>query len=96
MFFSIKSYLAQPQKIFLGCLIFIVLSLVFNGVLWRLWGLHRDLDRYQEESVAAREEIVRLKSQLEQAKDPSYIEQQATDRFDLAGQDDLVFVFPTQ
>lgn len=38
-------------------------------------------------------EIGGLSQQLAKARDPSYIERQARDKFDLAGEHDLVFFF---
>jgi cell division protein FtsB len=92
----IRDFLNHPRRVALVCLLFVILSAVFNGVLWRLWALHRDQDRRQHEMLVAQQSIVHLKTQLEQARDPAYIERQARDRLDLASEKDLVFVFPTQ
>lgn len=93
---SLHRFLQQPKKVFFFCLVFISLSSIFNGVLWRLWALHRDHDRRAVETLAAQDQILMLTKQLEQAKDPVFIERQARDRFDLADENDLVFVFPSQ
>jgi cell division protein FtsB len=92
--YSVRHFLDQPSKAFVLCLIFLVLSFVFDGILWRLWGLSRDQARLQSQSIELRSEIVSLHKQLRQAKDPSFIERQARDKLDLAAENDLVFVFP--
>lgn len=58
--------------------------------------MHRDHDRRIVEMVETKESIVKLKRLVAQAADPAFIERQARDRLDLAGEKDLVFVFPTQ
>jgi hypothetical protein len=73
-----RSILNQPLKVFFICTVVLFASLLVNGALWRVWGLHRDI------SV-----IVHIK----QAKDPVYIERLAKDKLDLVNRDDLVFVF---
>lgn len=51
------------------------------------------MDRITAEIEQTHENIASLNLQLTQAKDPAYIERQARDRLDLAGEHDLVFVF---
>jgi hypothetical protein len=94
--YGITHFLHQPRKVAVYCILFVTLSALFNGVLWRLWALHRDHDRRFTEMVRAKSSIHQLQLQVEQAKDPVFIERQARDRLDLAGEKDLVFVFPTQ
>lgn len=77
-------------------MIVFAVSIVLNGNVFRLWGLHRDMDRINAEIQQTRENIASLSGQLKQAKDPAFIERQARDKLDLAGEHDLVFVFPEQ
>lgn len=78
------------------CLVVFAVSIVLNGNIWRLWGLHRDFDRIGDEISQTKTTIRDLQVQLKQAKDPAFIERQARDKLDLAGEHDLVFVFPEQ
>jgi cell division protein FtsB len=93
---GIRSFLNNPRRVAIICILFVSLSALFNGVLWRLWALHRDHDKRLSEMASTQDSIRQLKHQVEQAKDPIFIERQARDRLDLAGEKDLVFVFPTQ
>ena len=92
----IRNILDQPGKVAVVCIIFVMATTILNGVLWRLWALHRDQDRRTHETIVAQNTIFQLRTQLDQARDPAYIERQARDRLDLVGEKDLVFVFPTQ
>lgn len=78
------------------CLAIFTVSIVLNGNGFRLWGLHRDMDRINAGIKETRENIASLSGQLKQAKDPAFIERQARDKLDLAGEHDLVFVFSDQ
>ncbi len=93
---SVRESLNHPLRITVYCFIFFVLTLSLNGVPLRLWGLYRDLDRYRGEMKQAQIDIGVLGEKLSQASDPLYIEKQARDRLDLVGENDLIFVFPTQ
>ena len=93
---SVRESLNSPGRILGFCFGFFILTLSLNGVPLRLWGLYRDMDRYNEEIIKAELAIKELSVKLSQASDPLYIEKQARDRLDLAGENDLIFVFPNQ
>lgn len=92
----VRETLNHPAQVFVFCGIFFVATLSLNGVPLRLWGLHRDLDRYDFEIQKNLNDIKGLNMKLSQAQEPAFIERQARDRLDLAGENDLIFVFPTQ
>lgn len=96
MAISFRSFLNHPGKVTLLCVAFFTITLVMNGLLWRLWGLHRDFERLTVEIAGTKKDIGNLNAQLKQAKDPSFIERQARDKLDLVSEKDLVFVFPEQ
>lgn len=93
---GLRRFLNHPPKVALVCLGVFCVSIVLNGNVFRLWGLHRDFDRITADIQTTKENIGALTAQLTQAKDPAYIERQARDKLDLAGEHDLVFVFPEQ
>lgn len=93
---GLRRFLNNPSKVALWCVIIFCVSIVLNGNVFRLWGLHRDHDRIILEIKETKHNISSLSAQLRQAKDPSFIERQARDKLDLAGEHDIVFVFPEQ
>lgn len=93
---SIRQFLNHPARVAMLCMAVLFMSLLLNGIVWRLWGLHRDHERLAREIVQTRQELTSLDLQLQQAKDPVFIERQARDKLDLASEDDLVFVFPSE
>ena len=93
---GVRESLNSPGKILSYCFAFFLLTLTLNGVPLRLWGLSRDMDRFESETSKTRSEIKVLGAKLAQASDPEFIEKQALDRLDLVGENDLLFVFPTQ
>jgi cell division protein FtsB len=92
----VREILEQPRTVFVSCLALVFLSLLLNGTFWRLWNLQRDKERKAREMLVTVKETEALKTQLLQAKDPAFIEHQAKDRLDFAGENDLVFVFAAQ
>jgi len=92
----IREVLEKPRTVFVSCVALVFMSLLLNGTFWRLWNLQRDKERKQREMLVTMKETDTLKTQLLQAKDPAFIEHQAKDRLDFAGENDLVFVFAAQ
>lgn len=93
---KIRNSLNNPSRILTYSLLFFVLTLSLNGTPLRLWGLHRDLDRLNKEIIKNHKDINDLKVKIAQVSQPAYIEREARDRLDLVGENDLLFVFPTQ
>jgi cell division protein FtsB len=96
MAISFRSFLNHPGKVTTLCVVTFAITLMMNGLLWRLWGLHRDFEKLNVEITGTQNDIEKLNAQLKQAKDPSFIERQAHDKLDLVSEKDLVFVFPEQ
>lgn len=88
-----RHFLNEPIRVLIVSLTLCGLYLLFNGNLLRLWSLHRDVSRLEVGIQEAKRQSQLLDLQLIQAKDPHYIERQARDRLDFAGEQDLVFVF---
>ncbi|MGZ3770931.1 MAG: septum formation initiator family protein [Bdellovibrio sp.] len=93
---ALRRLLNHPSKVGIFCILVFVGSIILNGNAFRLWSLHRDFDRINQDIDDTRKNIAMLSGQLKQAKDPAFIERQARDKLDLAGEHDLVFVFPEQ
>ena len=93
---GLRQMLQYPSRVATICFLVFIVSIVVNGNVFRLWGLYRDYDRISLEISEMRKNISSLAVQLKQAKDPNFIERQARDKLDLAGEHDLVFVFPEQ
>jgi hypothetical protein len=90
---TIHRFLNVPAKVFWLCMGFVAVSLVLNGSLLRVYGLHRDEARIRAQTSQMNAQILDLNGQLRQAQDPVFMERQALDRYDLVDENDLVFVF---
>jgi len=92
-FQRLNNLLQAPQKVIWICLGLVVLNLIIDGSLFRLWSLHRDYQTIQGNILSLDQQNAKLKMQLAKAKDPAFLEREARDRFDLVSEGDLVFVF---
>jgi cell division protein FtsB len=92
-FRALIELLNHPPRVLWLCGLFIVLNSVLDRSLFHLWSLYRDQARLGQELTALQTHSADLKSKLQTANDPSFLEKEARDRFDLVSAGDLVFVF---
>lgn len=90
---SLHLFFHQPYRVLIGCLVFVLCNLLFSNNLIRLFQLHHDKTLILEQMASLQTQITQLNSQIKTAKDPSYIERQALDLYDLINENDLMFVF---
>jgi cell division protein FtsB len=93
---SAMSLLNSPIRALTLCAFLGLLTLVLDGTLLRLWSLHRDYRRIQENIGTIQKDTRVLDYQIKKAKELEFVERQARDRFDMVGEDDLVFVFSNE
>lgn len=92
-FRSINSLLYRPTRILWVCAFLIAINMIADGSLFRLWGLYRDNGRLEQSIDLLKTRSSELRSRLQKAREPSFLEKEARDRFDLVSEGDLVFVF---
>lgn len=75
------------------CLGLITLNVILDGSFIRLWSLYRDQVSVQKKIADLTRQNLELNERLKRAKDPAFLEREARERFDLASEGDLIFVF---
>ena len=90
---GVHRFLHAPQKVIWICLTVLSVSLLLDGSLVRLWALHRDFRHLESDVSKLETQNQELRRKLVGAKDPTFLEREARDRFDLVSEGDLVFVF---
>ena len=81
------------MKVLWLCLLVSVFLLIGDGSLFRLWNLYNDQQKITESLKSLEKNSRELARQMQKASDPDYLEHQARERLDLAGDNELIFVF---
>jgi cell division protein FtsB len=89
----VSHFLQHPLKVFIVSFVLVVTGLVFDGNLIRLWRLNRDSEDLTSRMKVIKSETLNLSKKIDRAREPNFIELEARERFDLANEGDLVFVF---
>lgn len=92
----VTDLLQRPDRVLSICLFLLFVGLILDGSLFRLWVLHRDSADIEKKTVQVMASTTELQAKLKRAKDPQFIEIQARDRFELAEEGDLIFVFSNE
>lgn len=91
--YLISSFLQHPSKVFLFTFLLVGAGLILDGSLFRLWSLKRDSIEISRRMTVLRNETEELNKKIMRARDPNFIEMHAREKFNLASEGDLIFVF---
>lgn len=89
----VNDFLQHPLRVFVTCACIVMAGLILDGSLFRLWRLNRDTLELTKRMQVLRTETNQLDKKIKQAKDPNFLEIEAREKFDLASEGDLIFVF---
>lgn len=90
---KIRSFIERPLLVFFVAMGLLFSNLLVSGSFIRLYKLTRDETVLNSRIVETRKNIAELKVKMEKAKDLDFIMHQAVELYDLAEEDDLVFLF---
>lgn len=91
--YLVNDFLQNPIRVFAIFAFLVSAGLVLDGSLFRLWSLHRDEQEISTRMKKLRHQTAELDMKITRARDPNFIEMQAREKFDLASEGDLIFVF---
>lgn len=89
----LEATINNPKKVFFICLCFIVVSLISEGSLWRLYRLNKDKNILVQKIQEEKSKIVKIHGEIKRSKEPLYVERQAREKLELLEKDDLLFIF---
>ena len=94
VFHHIEKWLKKPKMVLIFCGILILFNVVLDGSLFQIRKLYlyqRELDKKTLE-IQIKNQVILEK--IKKLSDPKHLEQEVRNRFDLAEQGDLIFIFP--
>lgn len=93
VFGSIYNWVQFPGRVLIACGVALFLGLVMDGTLLHIWMLQKEQQSLTEKIAGIRVSTQDVEKKLLRAQDPKFIKLQAQDRFDLASENELIFVF---
>ena len=91
--FIIKT-LYKPSFAFILCLLFLLINLVLDGTLFRVFRLSQDLKIVKNRTEHIERKNSDIEDKIKKASDPNFVEEEIRQRLDYAGDGDLIFIFP--
>ena len=90
----IKTALGRPLLIGFFCLLFLAWNLLADKTMLQIFRLSRDLNIARNRIELFQKKSERLKKEIKKSSDPEFVENEARERLDFAGEGDLIFIFP--
>ncbi|MDX9731287.1 MAG: septum formation initiator family protein [Bdellovibrionales bacterium] len=89
----IRNFLQRPLSALLVAGAFVLVAVLFDGTLFRVWSLDRDRGRLEARIEFLKGSIAEKERKIVEANQPEFIERQAREQLDFVRDGDLVFVF---
>lgn len=86
--------LYRPYFAFLLCLLFLLLNLVWDGTLFSVFRLNRDLRIVKNRIEDIEKKNQDIQNKIQKVSDPDFVEKEVRQRLDYTGEGDLIFIFP--
>ena len=93
LFRVIADLFNQPKTVFLICTSVLGISFVMDGSLYRLYGFYMQEDSLRTQIAATENELESLQKKVAEAHGPQFLERLAREKFNMVGEDELIFVF---
>ena len=89
----IEKLLMSPQIILGACLILVIFHLITDGTAVKLWKLSQKKANLIDSINKFEKKSHEISLEIKKHYTPNYLEKLAMERFDMAGEEDMVFVF---
>ena len=91
--FIVKA-LYKPSFAVLLCFLFLLINLVLDGTLFRVFRLNRDLRVIQNRIEHIEKKNLDIEDKIKKVSDPEFVEKEVRQRLDYTNEGDLIFIFP--
>jgi len=91
-----NNILGRPMRVLIICLCLVMVNMVFKGGFFELLNLKQNLNKIKVKKTKLAKDIKKLETKIERASDPDFLELEVLNRFDLAQEGDLIFVFSNE
>ena len=88
-----KQILNRPAWVLIICIILILSNVIFDGTFSRLMNLVRSQKALENRINDIEQKNFLVEERLKKLSDSEFLEKEAKDRFNLIGEEDIVFIF---
>ncbi len=93
-FKPVLQFLQKPSNVLTVCIILVGFNVILDGTLFQIRKLYLNKKNLSQKIKEIQIKNQVLVKKLNNLSDPRHLEREVRDRFDLAGEGDLIFVFP--
>ena len=91
--YFIQEFLDRPLWVLITCFSVVCIHLAFDGTFVRMWNLYNSGKVLESriEDIQQKNEIV--ENRMKELSDSRFLEREVRDRFNLVGEEDIIFIF---
>jgi len=91
--YILKQVLNRPLWVLIICIVLLLFNVMFDGTLSRLMNLVRSQKVLKSRIKDLERKNALVEDRLKKLSDSEFLEKEAKDRFNLIGEEDIVFIF---
>ena len=91
--YILKQILNRPAWVLIICIVLILSNVMFDGTFSRLMNLVRSQKALENRIKDLERKNTLVEERLKKLSDSEFLEKEAKDRFNLIGEEDIVFIF---
>ncbi len=91
--YFIQEFLDRPIWVLIACFSVVCTHLIFDGTFVRMWNLHNSRKVLENRIEDIQQKNERVENRMKKLSDSRFLEREVRDRFNLVGEEDIIFIF---
>ena len=88
-----REFLDRPLWVLAGCLSVVCMHLVFDGTFVSMWNLYNSGKVLENRIKDIQQKNEQVENRMKKLSDSRFLEKEVRDRFNLVGEEDIIFIF---
>ena len=89
----INEFLKRPFWLFIACFVVVCMHLILDGSVLRMWHLYNSRKVLESRITDMQTKNALVEERLNKLSDSRFLEREVRDRFNLVGEEDIIFIF---
>ena len=93
LLYFMEEFLKRPLWLLIACAVIVCTHLVLDGTLLRMWHLYNSRKVLEGRITDIQTKNLLVEERLGKLSDSRFLEREVRDRFNLVGEEDIIFIF---
>ena len=93
LLYLINKFLKHPLWLLMVCVFVVCAHLILGGTLLQMWQLYNSRKVLENRIASIQAQNILVEERLKKMSDSHFLEREVRDRFNLVGEEDIIFIF---